>query len=449
MRTVRFLALMVIFGYSLARADVVLVPDFRVDQDPIPNSIAGVASSLTYGYFVVFYRYSTPPTYEGDLYARRFDLDGNPLADAFRVDSAPETAQTGGAGVIIDSNGNMVFGWTDDRTGASHVYFRRFDASENPLNSDTMADQGSGANGGRIATLPAGGFVITYRSGGLIYARIYDSTGTPIGNEFRVDQSGGDLGTPFVNTDPSGQIYFAWTFGNPGTAVYARLFDSSGNPLLDEFQVDQSPNMVVLSTIAAAPNGNFIVAWDDYREEGDFGMSDVFARAFDLTGTPFGDDFKVNSESTGENAAVANSVFAPSGRALFVWNDSRDGGAHYIRHIDSNGTILDNDSRLHSGVLGGYTATAAVGFNSFVTAWGDSRSGSNEVWANITGPAKPLVPTLPEVGMVVLFISLLAAIVLVISRRRSVYRQSFPVRGICRQCGDSKARKILQNERER
>jgi len=418
MKAIKFLVMVVVFGYSVARADVVLVPDFRADQDPVPNSVCGVASSLTYGYFVVFYRYSTPPTFEGDLYARRFDLNGNSIGNAFRVDSAPDTAQTGCAGVVIDSNGNMVFSFGDDRTGAMHVYFRRFDINENPLNSDTMVDQGTGASGGRIASLTGGGFVITYSYGGMVYARIYDSTGTPTGNEFRVDQ-GGSPYFPLVATSPGGQIYFAWTFNSPGTAIFARLFDSTGNPLTNEFQVDQSPNMVVAGTIAAAPNGNFIVAWDDYREEGDFGMPDVFARAFDSTGTPLDNDFKVNSESSGENAGVPSMAFANSGRALIVWNDSRDGGMHYARHIDSNGNILGIDFPLHSGSLAGYTATAPAGFNSFIAAWGDNRSGSNEVWANITGPLlPPLVPILSDYVIVLLFLVLFATIIFVMHRRK-------------------------------
>ncbi len=398
----------VIAWCSVAHADVILVPDFRVDQGSSVKSVGGVASSLTYNYFVVLYRSATPSPSEGDCWARRFDLNGNSLGDAFRVDSAPESATTGCTDVIIDPDGNMIFSFSYN----GDIYSRKFDINENPLTPDTFL---LSATGGNIALMPDGGFVLIHETGG-IFARIYDSSGSLV-KEFQADQSGTDNGLPRVSTSSTGQICIAWTFGSPGTAIYARLFDSSGNPLGNEFRVDQSTNGVDSRTIATAPNGNFIVGWDDYREEGDFGMSDVFARAFDSTGTALGNDFKVNSETSGENAGMPRISFAPSGRALMTWNDSRGTVNHYGRHLDSNGNILDDDFELHSGVNSGYTDNAPAGVNSFISVWGDERSGNYEVWANITGPGGvvPMISTPVMIFLVLVFFLL----VIRFSRKRA------------------------------
>ena len=259
--------LMMLFGHSAAMADVVLVPDFRVDQDPTPNVVYDVASSPAHGYFVVSYRY-TGNNYT--LMARRFDFDGNPLGDAFLINSTPNTATTGGygAGVTIDSNGNMIFTWTDTRTGSAHVYYRRFDLNETPLSADTIVDQASYAVGYNIASIPGGGFVIGYgERTGLnwdSYGRIYNSSGNPIGNGFRVDQNPdiddlfGRSAVPAVSVSQAGRIYFAWVderdFGNfpDQGSIYARIFDNLGNPLGNDFRADAGWDSVGQPSVATA-----------------------------------------------------------------------------------------------------------------------------------------------------------------------------------------------------
>jgi hypothetical protein len=306
--------------------------------------------------------------------------------------------------VAIDSNGNMVFAWTDNRTGSNHVYFRRFDISENPLNTDTMVDQGTGAGGASISPLPGGGFVIGYKdtSGlvGSVSARIYDSSGTPLGNAFRVDQNPdvnsncGGKSTGVLATSPAGQIYFAWldmrNTCNPSypTDIYARIFDSSGNPIGNDFLVDQSPeidNAIILGDIAAAPNGNFVI--DDYREEGLISpRTDIFARAFDSSGIALGNDFKVNTETVEWTAMSPSVAYSAMGKGIIVWADGRSTNPGiYGRHIDINGNLTDADFKIGS-VNGGIPKVAPVGNFSFVTAWLDTRTGPQQVWANITGP---------------------------------------------------------------
>jgi len=239
MKTAKLTLFVLLFAFSTAKADIVLVPDFRVDQDPTPNAIRSVASSINYGYFVVYYRFANPPTFKGRGYARRFDLNGNPLGNAFRVDGAPDNIEAGGQSVIIDTNGNMVFAWSDNRTGQYHVYFRKFDINETPLNVDTVVDQGTGANGGYLTSLPGGGFVIGFGDfagpGGTTSARIYNSSSIPIGNTIRVDQNPdvdsayGITSGPLTAVSPTGRIFFAWDDARnrtiPPGNIYARIFD--------------------------------------------------------------------------------------------------------------------------------------------------------------------------------------------------------------------------------
>ena len=416
MKVAKFIALVIVFVCSIARADIIEVPDFRADQDPIPNSLAGVASSLTYNYSVIFYRTPLPSPAEGDLFARRFDLDGNPLGNAFRVDSAPVSAGSDGSGVIIDSNGNMVFCFADTRSGQIRIYFNRFDLNENQITVDTEVVS---AIGGRIASLPSGGFVIVYDRGD-IYARIYDSTGSPIGGEFQVNQSGSDIDFPQVATSTTGQIYIAWTFGSPGTAVYARLFDSSGNPLDNEFRVDQSTEGVYSRTIAAAPNGNFIVGWKDKREGGSFGPDVAYGRVFDSSGNPITDDLKLlQNTPVGQPTGTPSATSDPSGRFIIVCSDSQvvEGAGIYMRRIDSFGQFMGVESRIDSGNSNGTPYAAPVGSMRIFTAWPDQRVVSGEIWANIVGPEPSIVPFASNTVLVILALLLLATLIFSLKRR--------------------------------
>jgi|GEM_PF-2209952 len=400
-------------GHPIARADEVLVPDFRVDQDPTPNDIGGVASSLTYGYFVVSYLYTNPPTYIGQCYARRFDLGGNPLGNAFRVDSLSGTA-CGAADVTIDTNGNMIFTWPDDRSGSNHIYFRRFAPNENPLSPDTLVDQGTLANyDAEIAPLASGGFIIvwddTRSRGGSIYARLYDSSGSPVGSDFQVDQNpdinntAGESSHPVVATSPTGQIYIAWTDSrNRGLTgnVYARLFNSSGTPLGSDFQVDQSPNRVIASSIAATPNGNFIVLWDDCREDGDFGLPDAYGRVFDSSGNPLTGDIKILQSASGDYSGVATAASDMIGRFAVTCTATICNGI-CLRHLDSAGNYMDMGVKIDAGSAS-YPHVTMVGNMSFMTVFDDSRSGSSQIWANITGPANDIIPMVSAPALIFL-----------------------------------------------
>ena len=68
-----------------------------------------------------------------------------------------------------------------------------------------------------------------------IYAQRYDHTGTPVGGEFRVNQTtANDQTTPSVAMDQQGDFVVTWASNNQdgnGWGVYARRYDLNGNAL--------------------------------------------------------------------------------------------------------------------------------------------------------------------------------------------------------------------------
>jgi hypothetical protein len=107
---------------------------------------------------------------DGDgVYAQRYDRDGNPLGIEFRVNTYTASNQDTPS-VAMDREGNFVITWESDLQdgSAGGVYARRYDRNGNPeanefrINTYSDEDQGTPA----IAMAPHGQWVIAWESFG-------------------------------------------------------------------------------------------------------------------------------------------------------------------------------------------------------------------------------------------------------------------------------------------
>jgi len=137
-----------------------------------------------------------------------------------------------------------------------------------------------------------------------IQARVLATDGTPIGGQFQVNTvTTGFQSKPVIVGFTNGGFVILWqsdaSLGNDDslTSIQARLFGPDGVPLGPEFQV----NNEILGfqydvTAAEMIDGDFIVAWTDYQVSN----ADIAARRFANDGTPRGDQFRVNTITSGE-----------------------------------------------------------------------------------------------------------------------------------------------------
>jgi hypothetical protein len=153
--------------------------------------------------------------------------------------------------------------------------------------------------------------------------------------------------------------------------VAARLYNSSGLPVGAEFGVntltteDQS-----LPAIAVAPNGRFVVVWQSYGADGD--MYGVRGRLFNSDGSPIGGEFQVNTYTSGYQY-LPDVAFNPDGTFVVVWQtDDQDGNAYGIaaRRFDNNANPLGMDFVVNSYTLGyQYGPRIATNPTGFAVAW--------------------------------------------------------------------------------
>lgn len=143
-----------------------------------------------------------------DIYARIFDADCVPLCSLFRVNQELQNLELGGpqereVAVDIDNNGNFVVAWVFQNTdGSYHIHSRLFNFAGTPLTDEFRVDDLSGdTNVCRwyvaITKIPeTGNFIVTWQSSWFfngqyycdIYGRRYNADGSPLGSSFRANE---------------------------------------------------------------------------------------------------------------------------------------------------------------------------------------------------------------------------------------------------------------------
>jgi len=218
-----------------------------------------------------------------------------------------------------DGSGLGVFGQRFSATGQKI-------GSEFRVNTTTQGDQGSPT----AASVPGGGFVVAWQSaeqdgsGAGVYARLFDATATPLGEELLVNATTeGDQAAPAVAsfgapTLPGSGFVLTWTSKRPedvGSNIYARRFTASGLPLGQEFVVSapQEDNQVQ-PAVAADAAGRFTIVWTDSGGQRD----SILGRAFDAEGRPIGQETRIAAffEPFPRRASVAMSA---DGSAVVAW----------------------------------------------------------------------------------------------------------------------------------
>jgi len=192
----------------------------------------------------------------------------------------------------------------------------------------------------RIAMNSTGDFVVVWRdkrNGDYdCFFQRYNSSGVKQGTNTRVNDDGGETEQdhPAVGIDESGNFVVAW--GDRRTGYYdlfMQRFSADGTPQGSNVMVNDDPGDYNyynnLPGVGMGANGDFVVAWNDTRDEGDY---DVWAQKFSANGTPEGANFKVNKEGeTNWGIVPPDAGMDQDGNFVICWADNRlDGMANII-----------------------------------------------------------------------------------------------------------------------
>lgn len=205
----------------------------------------------------------------GDIYLRRLDPLGNPLAGPVQLTNNPQSSIS--PALTVTDTG-LGLAWQDALAGTFDIYVSLLDSMGNAIGSPVpIATDPAQSNRATIAWTGAGFGACwedTRDGNAEIYCVPLDQNGQEIGTEVRITD------TPYFSTDPalvwSGSAFgLAWDDGpSLSTQVYFLLLDEMMNPLTDILTVrdPSSAGEGETPSLAYSPfDDEFVVAFEDTR----------------------------------------------------------------------------------------------------------------------------------------------------------------------------------------
>jgi hypothetical protein len=285
------------------------------------------------GSFVIVWQSGT--TTDTSVFGRRFTAQGTPIGGRFLLSSSTEGNQSEPS-VAVTPGGGFVAAWTSGLFphGSRHsdVYARRFDANGQPLGPDFRVNSGNL----REQSLPqvvvdgSGGFLVGWRSFGGedlffdIFAQRYAADGTTEGNEFQINAA---------DTENTSQAEFSLAMADDGSfvGVWAEPGPDTSSPTglrAQRFAADNTrigPPIPVNSThgaindepaVTMTPLG-FFVAWRSYVTGPSPVTPRILGRRFFADGTPRGGDVRLDLSSGAKGQPGL--AMSASGKGAVVW----------------------------------------------------------------------------------------------------------------------------------
>jgi large repetitive protein len=318
-----------IFGRLYQADGSAVTPEFRINTSPFGH-VPHVARNAD-GSFVVVWAAGG-----GDVRGQRFDSAGTPQGPELLINTTTTGEHTRPA-VAADAAGNFVVVW-QQHSKPSAALGQRFDAAGVPQGAEFQVDSSAGPLAyPAVSARPGGGFVVAWnnRGAGAVWARRFDAAGAPLGAAFHATGVAGFQDWPQVAHGPNDDFVVVWeNLDSLGTlGVAGRAFDSSGTPRGPSFQINTSLTSIQERPAIAATENGYVVAWHGAEVGGaPFG---VFARRLDSTGVPVGGELTLNIHRP--NVQQFPSIAAaPDGGFVAAWESGlQDGsGLAVVGHVD-------------------------------------------------------------------------------------------------------------------
>jgi hypothetical protein len=287
---------------------------------------------------------------------------GDPVGDDFQVNTYTTESQTDPV-VAADGAGGFVVAWESGPTtgtdqSSSGIWARRFDATGVPRGDEFQVNTYTTGEQSFPTVIRDGtGFTVLWNSAGSdgtdhigtsIQAQRYDANG-PLGGQFQVNSYTTGYQTFPVATplNPDGFVVVWRSTASGGTdtseeSVQAHLFDAAWTPTGSEFQVNSYTSLTQdYPAVAALDGGGFVVVWNSQGANGDNSARSVHGQRYNAAGGALGGQFQVNTYTT-QDQAFPGVGSDGAGGFVVVWFSDGSAGT------DTSGSSLQ--ARRYDGV---------------------------------------------------------------------------------------------------
>ena len=303
------------------------------------------------------------------VYGQRYDGDGHTIGNEFTVGAA-SAGDHASPSVTALSGGGFVVVWNSTASSSTNIFAQRFDADGNPAGGAIQVDTShaeQGQNAPVTTALSDGGFVVVWTSNdanGLgIFGQRFDASGTAVGTtEFAVNTTTtGNQTSPVVTALNNGNFAVAWLSGGD---IFAQTYDASGVKVGSQLTLNSAATAAQHEAITALSDGSYVVTWTD--------GTTVFGEHFTASGSASGSQFSVGTTVTGG----ASSVTALSGGGFLITWAGADTKIHGQQY-DATGAPVVGGSQASDSTGNSHPVLATLANGDVVLAWtGSDGSGT-------------------------------------------------------------------------
>ena len=358
-------------------------------------------ASLADGGYVVIWESDNEDGSGYGIFAQRYTAEGVITGPEFIVNSQIFGDQVDARVTGLDGGG-FVVSWTDQVSSADGsgygVFAQRFGADGLPAGSEFLVNTttSSSQQESAIAALNDGGFVAVWQDNGGadgsssgVLGQRFDSAGNPVGGEFQVNTEFSSFQyEPSVSGLSGGGFVVTWTSATSGSAgdgsgqgIFAQRYDAAGNPLGGEFLVNtEVTGEQRESVVAGLADGTFVVAWTDQSglDTSNYG---VYAQHYAADGSVLGGQFRVN-ENVSSNQYEPAITALDGGGFVISWRDDsgRDGSGTgvFAQQYDAAASRVDGEFQVNTEFSSTQSQVALAGLSgdNFVAVWRSQNSGT-------------------------------------------------------------------------
>ncbi|RXJ71845.1 hypothetical protein CS022_19475 [Veronia nyctiphanis] len=348
--------------------------------------------------FVVAWESRDQDSGDWGIFGQLYDAAGNKQGNEFQLNTdTAEYIWSVDLAVFSDDTFMAVWG-SENSTGDVNKHAgRRFDSDANPLTDELVLHSSSSSQySPRISALPDDRYIMAwtsreYSSNYNLIAQIFNTDDTKQGSEtYITSETNQHLWEPKIAVFSDGGYVITWyglhTVGK--YHVFAQRFDSNGNKAGDTDIVQTTllghndyPDVTVL------PDDSYVIVWLSDKE-GTPTTHDVHGRRYHRDGTPYGDDFIINTTSAdgsqGENLRHPAVTSLIDGGFAVTWNLTGPSSTSnvYVQRFSSTGDKVGDVLNVSSADnTSGSTeldlSTASDG--TLLVTWADTSNGTDDV----------------------------------------------------------------------
>ncbi|HPG39297.1 MAG TPA: FlgD immunoglobulin-like domain containing protein [bacterium] len=374
-----------------------VIADFQVNENAGPAGAAQENPAIAMdqsGNFIITWQ-DDRNGYDGDIYAQLFNNNGIQIGANFQVNDDGGCAIQESPAVAIDGLGNFIITWEDRRNNNGDIYAQRFSNSGVAQDINFLVNDEPGGMEQRspaVAVDSLGNFIITWEDNRNfdydIYAQRFNSGGVAIEDNFKVndDIQGENHYNPSVAVDGLGNFIITWEdkrinfYGD----IFAQRFTNSGLMQGANFRVNDDSDNTGQRDPAVALNksGNFIITWEDDRNSVN---GDIFAQQYNSNGIVKGANFQINDDSGSSSQALPSVTIDNSGNFIITWVDHRNNNYDiYTQRYTSSGIAQGANFQVNdaSDSKDQYEPAVAVdGIGNFIITWVDNIYIDSDIYA--------------------------------------------------------------------